>query len=439
MSYRVVRIANISYKGALDRLRRDHPDLDSMSYDESLKALFGLGMIYTDAFSQGMRALGVEAIEIIADADSIQKKWADEHGLRLPADDSWRALLVIAQIKHYRPDVVFFQDVHGLPRPFRQDLKSLCPSVRLTVLHKGYPGQFDEMADFDLVYMSMPSLVDLYRDRGIPAELHYHGFNGNIPDLMTSAGFTNGEKALDFSFIGSSGYGHGDGHRSRYWAMVRLFRETPMVAFTDEVFSQYGSRWARFQRALRNVPGPLIEAHRVIRRLPGGDQIGAIADDMKFEARRREVIGGSFSSEWAPPCPISAIFPDRCRRPVYGLDMYHALARSHVTFNLHADATGDSVGNLRMFEATGAGTCLLTDSGPNIRELFEPDTEVVTYASLDEGIEKVRYLLSHPETCREIAEAGQRRTLREHTVQMRVANVDALIRQRLARRGARAK
>ena len=48
---------------------------------------------------------------------------------------------------------------------------------------------------------------------------------------------------------------------------------------------------------------------------------------------------------------------------------------------------------MRLFEATGAGACLITDRKVNLPAMFEPDVEVVTYSSVEECSEKVRYLL----------------------------------------------
>ena len=82
---------------------------------------------------------------------------------------------------------------------------------------------------------------------------------------------------------------------------------------------------------------------------------------------------------------------------------------------------------MRLFEATGVGSCLLTDWKENLSDFFIPDVEVVTYRSSQEATEKVKFLLEHPEQRRAIALAGQRRTLSEHTYKQRAQQLDALI------------
>ena len=86
---------------------------------------------------------------------------------------------------------------------------------------------------------------------------------------------------------------------------------------------------------------------------------------------------------------------------------------------------------MRMFEATGVGTCLLTDAGTNINELFEVGKEVVVYSSVDEAGEKVRYLLDNEKERKDIARAGHQRTLKEHTFSNRCQLIDEVIRTRL--------
>ncbi len=108
------------------------------------------------------------------------------------------------------------------------------------------------------------------------------------------------------------------------------------------------------------------------------------------------------------------------RPPVFGHAMYQLLAKSNICFNIHGEVANKCAGNIRLFEATGVGTCLVTDWKDNITELFEPDKEVVTYKTIDECIEKVKWLLKHPEERMLIAKAGQARTLKNHTIENRV-------------------
>lgn len=114
---------------------------------------------------------------------------------------------------------------------------------------------------------------------------------------------------------------------------------------------------------------------------------------------------------------LDADSPIRARHhgEVWGLDMYRALARSRITLNRHINVAENNANNMRLYEATGVGSLLLTDRKDNLGELFEIGKEVVAYSSQEEAAELIHYYLSHPDEAQAIARAGQARTLREHT------------------------
>ncbi len=84
----------------------------------------------------------------------------------------------------------------------------------------------------------------------------------------------------------------------------------------------------------------------------------------------------------------------------------------------------------RVFEAAGAGACLITDWWEGIPMFLEPDTEVLVARDGQDVAEHVAALT--PERARAIGEAARARMLREHTYARRGAEVDAILRQDLA-------
>ncbi|MFA6570065.1 MAG: glycosyltransferase [Bacteroidota bacterium] len=113
---------------------------------------------------------------------------------------------------------------------------------------------------------------------------------------------------------------------------------------------------------------------------------------------------------------------------VWGMDMYRALASSRISLNFHIDVIKGKreVGNMRMYEATGCGSMLLTDTGYNIRELFVPKKEIETYESYDEIIEKVLYYIQHNDEAESIAKAGQSACLERHSWEKRVVELESI-------------
>lgn len=79
----------------------------------------------------------------------------------------------------------------------------------------------------------------------------------------------------------------------------------------------------------------------------------------------------------------------------------------------------------RVFEAAGAGACLITDRWPGIELFLEPGREVLVAATGEEVADHIRALTEA--RAREIAEAARNRILAQHTYAHRAREVDALL------------
>lgn len=222
---------------------------------------------------------------------------------------------------------------------------------------QGFPMNFDRLVHADVVFTCTPSIQMAFRDCGINAELVYHAFDPTVLDGLPEKTETHG-----FVFSGHSGYGYDWHHRTRYELLKRLLGDSPLEAWLAE----------------RDITlFPEIEA------------------------------------------PLKDLFPHKTRPSVYGMDMYKLMNKSKIILNIHADAAYGHSGNMRMFEATGVGACMLTEHSLNITELFEPNVEVVTYRSPEECREKALYLLEHDDVRRKIGRRARERVLNEHLAEHR--------------------
>jgi spore maturation protein CgeB len=79
----------------------------------------------------------------------------------------------------------------------------------------------------------------------------------------------------------------------------------------------------------------------------------------------------------------------------------------------------------RVFEAAGAGACIITDSWKGIGGFFEPGREILVAASGPEVAENLARLT--PEQARRIGEAARTRALAEHTYARRVRLVEDVL------------
>jgi spore maturation protein CgeB len=120
----------------------------------------------------------------------------------------------------------------------------------------------------------------------------------------------------------------------------------------------------------------------------------------------------------------------------------HVYTRDHNAFNCSTLAVlninRDSMAQVgyspptRVFEAAGAGACLLCDAWEGLEQFLEPGSEVLSVASGDEVAAALAELT--PEQARRIGERARRRLLSEHTYQHRAHEVQQLLVEQLSAR-----
>ena len=114
----------------------------------------------------------------------------------------------------------------------------------------------------------------------------------------------------------------------------------------------------------------------------------------------------------------------------------HVGTADHNAFNCSAlavlNVARDSMAHIgfspatRVFEAAGAGTCLITDAWEGIELFLKPDEEVLVAR---DGTDVAAHLQSlTPSRARAIGEAAKARVLAEHTYQQRAQILDRLLR-----------
>lgn len=113
--------------------------------------------------------------------------------------------------------------------------------------------------------------------------------------------------------------------------------------------------------------------------------------------------------------------------PVYGNNLVNTYANygmvldARGNFDLSKEKVLAETANMRIFEATRAGSLLITENSPNLSEYFEINQEIVTYNDFDELKDKISYY-SRPENANEreaIARKGRNRTIKEHGIESR--------------------
>jgi len=78
---------------------------------------------------------------------------------------------------------------------------------------------------------------------------------------------------------------------------------------------------------------------------------------------------------------------------------------------------------MRVFDVLACNAFVLADYSDDLGELMSLDNEVIAYRALAELPSLARHFLTHPHEREQMAAAGYRKVLKEHTISMRVENM----------------
>ncbi len=385
------------------------PELESRAYSVQHAALiddcFGSSDFWTKAFEK----LDYQTIDIIANAEFLQTSWAKENSGNFDENDK-HFEVAAAQIKKFRPDVLLVADYLTITAEFLRNIRRECPSIRLVLGWCGAPYKdLSIIREWDIALSCVPELVAEFRAQNLCSFHINHAFAPRILDKINTESPPN----VDFAFIGSI-VKQNQFHVERESLLLELVEKTNLQIWSDVKRPSFRQRSENSARR---------KAHEIVSAARGAGISEKILHKLPLVRK---------AAKWDAP-PISGQFIDeriarRTQMPIFGIEMFQQLRDARVIFNNHIDISPVSASNMRLFETTGIGTCLLTDWKENISDLFEPDVEVLTYRSAAECAEKAAYILEHERERRAIAKAGQLRTLREHTFENRTVEIDKIIR-----------
>lgn len=398
-----------NYPVYLHQFYHRQPYLARQNYAAQYRALMDDCYGWADFWTKALYSLGYEVWEPVGNAEPQQKAWAHEQGIGYHRK-SWLLEIALAQAKHFRPDIILVNDYLTYTADFFRTLRRECPSVRRVIGWCGAPyDNIEVFREYDLILSNIPALVSDFRSKGLHAEYFCHGFEPQILERIQNVE----RRTVDFSFIGSVvKFAHF--HREREQLLLRLVERANLTLWLD------AARPPLSQRILLPLRQSVFRTVRLLQRTDAGQRLIKQVAYLKSYSALEHVPDLTHYADLR----LLAV----AHQPVFGMDMFRTLRASKVTLNTHIDLATEHASNMRLFEATGVGTCLLTDWKPNLPEFFQPDVEVVAYRSSAEATEKLRYLLEHEDERRRIAAAGQRRTLACHTIAQRAQELDRLMR-----------
>ena len=377
-------------------INHDHPqfqrwfystlsDVDSKSYDELIAlrhaSLFGLAGFY----SSNLRSLGHEAWDVRMNDEILQKAWARDHDTAVAGETT------VGRGSRTFVERFRYLGAHPAARRFKPILR---PIVR-------------RFSGDKTMYGILKAQIDYYRPDVILNQAVDHVADDFLASVRQSVRLVVGQIAAPlpqqqtyngYDLMISSLPNYVDDFRRQ-----GLRSELSRLAFEPSVIDILGAGSPKYGATF---VGSFTSVHR--------DRTDLLEFLCKAEAV--DVWGENFQR-----IPRGSAILPRHHGKAWGIEMFRILRDSRIAVNHHIGIAGEYANNMRLFEATGVGAMLLTDEKVNLGEMFEVDREVVTYRTHEECLEKIRYYLSHDRERQAIAEAGQKRTLSDHTYRNRLA------------------
>lgn len=344
--------------------------LDSATHYEQVQLLIDDYFSAAHIISPYMENFGYESRLIIANCAQSQLMWLKENKIKMELNENWTTNITQLQIDEYKPDVLY------LSHPIEFDAKFI---TRLR--HK-------------------PKLIIGWRAAAFPCDIDWSGFDVMLSSLKQLLGVAvvRGAKAGEVFMPGFP---------------VKLAQKLEKI--TPSVDIVFPGQYTPSQHANRGYFLQQIAKHALSSKYTCAFFLSGQTDYLPFEIN-------NFAFQ-----------------PVFGLEMHKALRRGRITFDARAnhfitnkknekiDIGGNDTANMRIFEATGSGSFLLTEHFPNISNFFEIGKEIETYKDGKELIDKIDFYISHPKERELIAFNGQQRCLKDHSMERRAEWLNQII------------
>ena len=360
-------IVDTYYPGILEHLYAQTPGLERRPYAEQWRVLMDQCFGTADFYSDALRPLGHDAHEVVANCEPLQRSWARQHATHL-----WAAYPV------YR----------ALGRR-----KDWCMAVLKAQVDKLRP---------DVLYVQDLNWVDAAVLRAVRR-------NGRLIVGQTACALRDDVDWRQYDLVVSS-FPH----------YVQRFREQGIKC--DYLRLAFGSRTL-------SLLGPLPPGKAAV--FVGGYSTAVYVNGSQLLEHVASRVSLDFWGYGTESLPTTSLVHKSYHGEAWGIQMYRILAASRITLNRHGEISGRSANNMRLFEATGVGTLLITDWKDNLGEIFDVGKEVIAYRTPQECAELITFYLEHDNERRAIARAGQERTLRDHTYQQRMKELVDIMRKHL--------
>ena len=423
---RIVRLVGLTSKSFVQAAYKSNPALQFLGAIEQQKYFFENDSVFNDYFDIRMRELGIECQSVVHDVQNIRDAWIRTSDFELTGNFNLDFLLAV--IRRFDANVIFEQSAGLLDKQMVLKLKAEIPNLVLVAAHIASPVNFENYSEHDLVFVGCESYIHPMEEVGCgKVFLLRHGFDTRLVEKYVSP-----QRVYDLTFVGNSGF-RNPSYWSRYKYLDQLSGSGLLQSWSrpNQTGSDDSGRWFSFRSMLGATIFNFVKLSVGILSclvikvcgfvlVPKGFRNLVTERLSRYSNEYQQLRRVAFPLNWRfPKIPFYVRDSDRSNPQVFGSEMLRVLASSKITFHRRADLVDGCAGAMRLFEATGMGSLLLTDEDSDIDSVFEPGIEVVTYSSFQECVDKINYYLEHESERERIALKGQERTFNDHSLNAR--------------------
>lgn len=369
------------YPQYLEYFYNKHPESSGLPFQEHRQMIFDDHFSWPADLSLYMNTQGIETHFVIANAEALQKKWVKENNFKNYSYSGWEKEIVLKQIMDFKPDVLWIDAIFDYFGDFIKSALHYCKKVVVWV-SCATPANLD-VTGISVLITSQPDILEDKQHLFDKVVITYPGFNHTILNKLE-----NVEKVHDLVFIGLVS----PDHQRRAQVLAYLIENGIDIKIFG-IFS--GMRSFGVVNTIRQVAGHILKR----RDIPEGIQFFRNGLLKSVYQKNLETIKTAYQGS------------------LFGLDYYRALAAARIGINIHSDVSGDHSDNMRMFETTGVGTCLLTNDSPTNGIIFQPEKEILTFKSEEHLLDILKNINFNSQKIQDIADAGQQKTLKDHSIE----------------------